>query len=125
MNGSANNAGGNSPFLENNGIVTDSSFNNQLNNSNKLTAAIVSAINALTTALNAVAVVPAPSYGAVGTYVFAKSSAAVSAGNTISGASLTPSDASGTASASSPAGTWRAMGAVSAAGQVSLFVRVS
>lgn len=105
--------------------VGNETFNTQLNSTNQLLGRILGAISSITTALDTVAIIPAPTYGAVGTYLLAKCSAAVAAGATTAGSTLTPSDASGTATGASPAGVWMAMGATSAANQVSLFVRAS
>jgi hypothetical protein len=116
---------GSSNLLGNNAIVSDSSFNNQMNNANKLTAALINALNAITAALDTVAVIPAPTYGAVGSYVMAVCTTATAPGATVAGSALTPSNAAGTVTGSALTGTWRAFCDIGGSGQVGLFARVS
>lgn len=69
------------------------------------------------------------SVGGVGTYaMFRTSSAALSPGDTVNGASLVYTNATGDANGGNPSGTWRCMGATdtgSNGGRTSVFLRVS
>jgi hypothetical protein len=105
--------------------ASDTSFNTQMTSQNRIQAQILVALQTLGTELAAVSVIPAPTPGALGTYVLAKSTTAVAFGATLSAADLTPSNASGTSAVGTLSGTWTCMGHIGAAGDVSLFVRSS
>lgn len=96
--------------------MSDTTISTIGNQTNKLLVQIVSL-------LSGVAIIPAPTYGAVGTYVMAKATAAVAPGATIAGSSLIPSNAAGSTSGTALTGTWTAFCDISASGQVGLFVR--
>jgi len=99
-------------------MTSDNTFQNQTNTTNKILAQML-------TTLQSVAVVPASTAGAVGSYAMAKSTATVAFGSTVSGSSLTPSNAAGSSVGSALTGTWRCMGTIGSSGDVSLFVRTA
>lgn len=107
------------------GSVSDASYNTRMSNQAQIGTALVKAITALTAAINTVAIIPAPSAGAVGTYVMATCSAAVAFGAMVPATDLVPSNAAGTGTGGTLAGEWMCMGHITTAGNVSLFVRVS
>jgi hypothetical protein len=84
-----------------------------------------------TTWTSAAAPAPSTTAGAVGTYMMARyngASSLVGFGTTVSGADLTPSNASGNDVGSVQSGTWRCMGVTSVAPSqnlVSLWLRIS
>ena len=99
-------------------MTSDNTFQNQTNTTNKILAQML-------VALQSVAIIPAPTAGAIGSYVMAKSTATVAFGSTVSGSSLTPSNASGSSVGSALSGTWQCMGKIGSSGDVSLFVRTA
>lgn len=88
------------------------------NQTNKLLVQIVSL-------LSGVAIIPAPTAGALGTYAMAKATAACAFGATLPAADLTPSNAAGTHTGGTLAGTWMCLGFINASGDVALFVRTA
>lgn len=107
------------------GYVTDTTFQTQMNNQNKILAQISTTMAAINTLLGTVAIIPAPTAGAVGSYAMAKASAVVGYGATVPGADLTPTNAAGGSAGAALTGTWQCMGEIGAAGDVALFVRAS
>jgi hypothetical protein len=102
----------------NQGSVSDTSYNTRMSAQAQIGTALIKA-------LNAVAIIPAPSAGAVGSYVLAKSTTTVAYGATLPGSDLTPSNAGGTSTSGTLTGTWICVGDVGAVGDVTLFVRTS
>jgi len=103
--------------------ASDTSFNTQMTNQNRIQGQILVALQTLGTELSSVSVIPAPTAGALGTYVMAKSTAVVAFGASVPATDLTPSNAAGTSTGGALSGTWTCMGHIGAAGDVSLFVR--
>lgn len=103
--------------------ASDTSYNTQMTNQNRIQAQLLTTLQKLTTELATVAVIPAPTPGALGTYVLAKSTAVVAFGATVPATDLTPSNAAGTSTGGTLAGTWTCFGHIGTAGDVSLFVR--
>lgn len=105
--------------------ASDTSFNTQMTAQNRIQAQLLVSLQKIATELATVAVIPAPTVGALGTYVLAKSTTVVAFGATLPATDLTPSNASGTSAVGTLSGTWTCMGHIGAAGDVSLFVRSS
>jgi hypothetical protein len=99
------------------GGSSDTAFNTQLNQVNKLLVQLVTSVGKLAS--------PTPAAGSLGSYVLAKSSAIAAFGAILPGADLTPSNAAGTATGAALTGTWQCMGVIGAGGDVSLFARVT
>ena len=107
------------------GPTSDTSFRTYMASQNQILAQVLVALQKIGTDLDTVAIIPAPTPGALGTYVLAKSTTAAAFGATLPAADLTPSNASGTSAVGTLSGTWTCMGHINAAGDVSLFVRSS
>jgi hypothetical protein len=105
------------------GPTSDTSFRTYMASQNQILAQILVALQKIDTDLTTVAIIPAPTAGALGTYILAKSTAVVAFGVSVPATDLTPSNAAGTSTGGTLSGTWTCMGHVGAAGDVSLFVR--
>jgi hypothetical protein len=105
------------------GPTSDTSFRTYMASQNQILAQVLVALQKIDTELATVAIIPAPTAGALGTYVLAKSTAVVAFGGTVPATDLTPSNAAGTSTGGTLTGTWTCLGDIGTAGDVSLFVR--
>jgi len=103
--------------------IADTTFASKMQAISQIWAQILKAVDTISTAIQTVSIIPAPTAGALGTYVLAKSSIAVGYGATVPGSDLLPSNAAGTSTSGTLTGTWTCMGNIGAAGDVSLFAR--